>query len=126
MNEPVGVCVGEHATRPGSPTSPCRLGEIEEGTRETVFAELRRSFRPEFLNRIDDTVLFKPRRIEEIEKIVDLLSQRLRQRLAAQNLEPAPDARELIAGSIPEGSTIRIGGEDGEPVVGHETVAAVS
>jgi ATP-dependent Clp protease ATP-binding subunit ClpB len=38
---------------------------IPEGVREAVFADLRRAFRPEFLNRIDETVLFKPLTLEE-------------------------------------------------------------
>ena len=45
-------------------------------------AELRDHFRPEFLNRIDDVVLFKPLSLEEITSIVDLLLERLNQRLA--------------------------------------------
>ena len=44
-------------------------------------AELRDHFRPEFLNRIDDVVLFKPLSLEEITSIVDLLLERLNQRL---------------------------------------------
>ncbi len=46
-------------------------GEIKESTREAVMADLRSSFRPEFLNRVDETILFKPLALEEIEKIVD-------------------------------------------------------
>ena len=42
--------------------------EISESARESVLAELRDHFRPEFLNRIDDTVLFKPLTLEEITK----------------------------------------------------------
>jgi ATP-dependent Clp protease ATP-binding subunit ClpB len=62
-------------------------GEIEEGARRTVLAEMRRHFRPEFLNRIDATVLFKPLRLEEIERIVDLLTEDLRARLADRKVE---------------------------------------
>ena len=50
--------------------------------RESVFAELRKNFRPEFLNRIDETILFKPLTLEEITTIVDLLLADLNQRLA--------------------------------------------
>ena len=46
--------------------------EISESARESVMADLRDHFRPEFLNRIDDTVLFKPLSLEEITEIVDL------------------------------------------------------
>jgi ATP-dependent Clp protease ATP-binding subunit ClpB len=44
-------------------------------------ADLRDHFRPEFLNRIDDTVLFKPLSLEEITEIVDLLLDSLNKRL---------------------------------------------
>jgi len=74
-------------------------GEITEAARNAVMAELRVHFRPEFLNRVDDIVLFKALRLEEIEKIVDLIAQDLSKRLADRNLNLvlSPDARELIA-----------------------------
>jgi ATP-dependent Clp protease ATP-binding subunit ClpB len=56
--------------------------EIPDSIRESVMAELRRSFRPEFLNRIDETILFKPLTLEEITTIVDLLLADLNKRLA--------------------------------------------
>ena len=55
--------------------------EISESARESVMAELRDRFRPEFLNRIDDVVLFKPLSLEEITEIVDLLLASLNKRL---------------------------------------------
>ncbi len=55
---------------------------IPEAVRESVMAELRKSFRPEFLNRIDETILFKPLTLEEITTIVDLLLADLNKRLA--------------------------------------------
>jgi ATP-dependent Clp protease ATP-binding subunit ClpB len=55
---------------------------IPDSVRESVMAELRKSFRPEFLNRIDETILFKPLTLEEITKIVDLLLVDLNKRLA--------------------------------------------
>ena len=55
--------------------------EISESARESVMADLRDHFRPEFLNRIDDTVLFKPLSLEEITEIVDLLLDSLNKRL---------------------------------------------
>ncbi len=55
---------------------------IPESVRESVFAELRKNFRPEFLNRIDETILFKPLTLEEITAIVDLLLADLNKRLA--------------------------------------------
>jgi ATP-dependent Clp protease ATP-binding subunit ClpB len=74
-------------------------GEITEPARQAVLGELRQHFRPEFLNRVDDTVLFKPLLLAEIQQIVDLLMADLRQRLAEQRitLELSPAAREYIA-----------------------------
>jgi ATP-dependent Clp protease ATP-binding subunit ClpB len=54
---------------------------IPETVRESVMAEVRKAFRPEFLNRIDETILFKPLTLEEITRIVDLLLADLNQRL---------------------------------------------
>ena len=67
-------------------------GEIAESVREQVMGELRAHFRPEFLNRIDDVVLFKPLTLAEIEEIVELLIAELRQRLAAKRIELAVTA----------------------------------
>jgi ATP-dependent Clp protease ATP-binding subunit ClpB len=74
-------------------------GEITEKTRKAVITELRRHFRPEFLNRIDEIVLFKPLTLDEIKKIVDLLLGQLRGRLAERRitLNLTDAAREHIA-----------------------------
>ena len=74
-------------------------GEIEESARQRVLQELRNHFRPEFLNRVDDIVLFKPLTLEEIKAIVDLLTQALRRRLADRRLrlELTEAARDFIA-----------------------------
>jgi ATP-dependent Clp protease ATP-binding subunit ClpB len=74
-------------------------GEITEEARDRVMADLRSQFRPEFLNRVDDTVLFKPLTLAEIEQIVDLQVQDVRRRLADRrlNLELSEPARVLIA-----------------------------
>jgi ATP-dependent Clp protease ATP-binding subunit ClpB len=74
-------------------------GVIPEDVRARVMRELREHFRPEFLNRVDETVLFKPLTLEEIEQIVDLQINSLRQRLADRRLELelTDVARELIA-----------------------------
>jgi ATP-dependent Clp protease ATP-binding subunit ClpB len=61
-------------------------GEIKDDARSQVMAELRSHFRPEFLNRVDDVVLFKPLTLPEIEKVVDLLVADLRHRLADRQL----------------------------------------
>ncbi len=55
---------------------------IPESVRESVMTEVRKAFRPEFLNRIDETILFKPLTLEEITRIVDLLVADLNKRLA--------------------------------------------
>jgi ATP-dependent Clp protease ATP-binding subunit ClpB len=75
-----------------------RSGEIEPRVRDAVMAELRRGFRPEFLNRVDEVVLFKPLQPAEIHKIVDLLTAQLRARLAAQQiaLELSDAARQWL------------------------------
>ncbi len=61
-------------------------GELSETARDTVMAELRSSFRPEFLNRVDDVVLFKPLRREEIRSIVRLLLNGLSSRLTDRQI----------------------------------------
>ena len=114
-------------------------GHIRESARDQVMAELRRHFRPELLNRIDDVVLFKPLQAGEIRRIVDLLLAGLRGRLAdrritievsdeakdflgQQGYDPVYGARplkrflqreletrigrQLIAGGVPDGSTV--------------------
>ncbi len=74
-------------------------GEIQESARARVMDELRMHCRPEFLNRVDDIVLFKALRLEEIERIVDLLLDELRIRLKDRRirLEVTPEARKHIA-----------------------------
>jgi ATP-dependent Clp protease ATP-binding subunit ClpB len=61
--------------------------------------ELRRHFRPEFLNRVDDIVLFKPLTRPEIERIVELMLDDLRARLSARRimLEVDEAARRFVA-----------------------------
>jgi ATP-dependent Clp protease ATP-binding subunit ClpB len=74
-------------------------GEIKPEGRELVMGELRRHFRPEFLNRVDDIVLFMPLTQPEIERIVDLMFDGLRERLAERRmtLEVSDEARRFIA-----------------------------
>jgi ATP-dependent Clp protease ATP-binding subunit ClpC len=62
-------------------------GEIKPDTRERVLAEMRGYFRPEFLNRLDEIVLFKPLTLAEIERIVDLMLGDVRSRLADRQME---------------------------------------
>ncbi len=72
--------------------------EISESVRESVMAELRDHFRPEFLNRIDDVVLFKPLSLEEITEIVDLLLAGLNKRLVDRKVSVSftPAAKKWI------------------------------
>jgi ATP-dependent Clp protease ATP-binding subunit ClpB len=74
-------------------------GEIKPEVRDRVLGELRRHFRPEFLNRVDDVVLFQPLTMAHIERIVELQFDELRQRLADRRitLELTEPARRLIA-----------------------------
>jgi ATP-dependent Clp protease ATP-binding subunit ClpB len=74
-------------------------GEIDESVRQRVLDEMRRQFRPEFLNRVDEVVLFKPLTLAEIKQIVDLQFHLLRQRLADRHIELALSeaAKEHIA-----------------------------
>ncbi len=74
-------------------------GEIEENARQAVMKEMRMHFRPEFLNRVDDIVLFKPLQLDEIKQIVGLLMDDLRRRLAGRGvtLELSEPAREFVA-----------------------------
>ncbi|WP_238942024.1 ATP-dependent chaperone ClpB [Bacillus sp. REN10] len=73
--------------------------EIQEETKEQVLQQLRRHFRPEFLNRVDDIVLFKPLSLENIKGIADRMLNDLRKRLDDQQikLEVTEAAKELIA-----------------------------
>ena len=66
---------------------------IPESVREGVMTEVRRAFRPEFLNRIDETILFKPLTLEEIAQIVDLLVVDLNRRLADRRVTVKLDAK---------------------------------
>ncbi len=74
-------------------------GEIAEDARQKVMAELRAHFRPEFLNRVDDIVLFRPLTLAELKRIVDLQLDLLRSRLAERNIEItlSDAAKEYIA-----------------------------
>ncbi len=72
---------------------------IPDSVRESVMADLRKSFRPEFLNRVDETILFKPLTLEEITTIVDLLMVDLNKRLADRRVTVKldPKAKDWVA-----------------------------
>ncbi len=67
--------------------------------KERVTGELKRAFRPEFLNRVDETIVFHELTSEEIHSIVDLMVARLREQLGAQGIGITlkPEARDLLA-----------------------------
>ncbi len=76
-------------------------GTIQESAREKVMAEMRAAFRPEFLNRVDEIVLFKPLGREEIASIVELLLSDIEKRLSDRRitLQLAPRAKDYIVRS---------------------------
>jgi len=78
-------------------------GKTTAGARQAmedkVMAELKRHFRPEFLNRVDDVIIFQSLDEEELEKIVEIQISRLEKRLTQQNLTLDVDAsaKKLLA-----------------------------
>ena len=78
------------------------------GRKEQVLAEVRNVFRPEFLNRVDELLVFNPLAHKELEKIAANMLRELNERMAANglSLELAPSARELL---LKEGSDSKYG-----------------
>lgn len=64
-------------------------GEIDENTRQSVLSELKRFFRPEFLNRLDETVIFKPLTRDNLTGIIDIMIGGIEKRLAEKSLSLA-------------------------------------
>lgn len=62
-------------------------GEISEETRKQVYQRLQQHFRPEFLNRIDDTILFSPLTRAELDQIIELQVAQVQQRLEERRIE---------------------------------------
>jgi ATP-dependent Clp protease ATP-binding subunit ClpC len=74
-------------------------GDLDyEQMKDRVLEELKRTFRPEFLNRIDETIVFHPLKTEELEAIIELMLKNLRAQLVEQGftLEITDEAKELI------------------------------
>ena len=73
-------------------------GNITPDAQSAVMDELKRSFRPEFLNRLDETILFRPLTRENLEGIIELMVASLRKRLEEKSLslEITPEAKALI------------------------------
>ena len=100
-------------------------GEITEEARNEVMRQLRLHFRPEFLNRVDDVVLFKPLRDEELERIVDLLTVDLKRRLEERSitLELTRNAKRFIA---KEGSDPVYGARPLKRFIAHEVETKIA
>ena len=62
-------------------------GSIEEANKEKVMDEVRRTFRPEFLNRLDEIIMFKPLQKEEIYQIIDLQVKEINKRLRSRDIK---------------------------------------
>ena len=73
-------------------------GEISQSAKDAVMGELRRAFRPEFLNRLDETIMFHPLTKADLSGIIDIMVESLRKRLAdrALKLEITDAAKQLI------------------------------
>ena len=73
-------------------------GNVSDAARQGVMNDLRASFRPEFLNRLDEILFFKPLTKENLRNIVDLMLNGLRKRLADQmlQLEVTDAAKDLL------------------------------
>src|SRR5262249_10154550 len=73
--------------------------KLDDETKDDVMEVLRRQFRPEFLNRIDEVVIFESLKREDIARIVDLQLERIRKLLADKrlDLELQPSARQFLA-----------------------------
>ena len=73
-------------------------GEISQSAKDAVMGELRRAFRPEFLNRLDETIMFHPLTKANLSGIIDIMVESLRKRLAdrALKLDITDAAKHLI------------------------------
>ena len=87
--------IQEFFTKAESGKQKAETGELDR----VVMAELKKHFRPEFLNRVDDTIIFHSLRRDELVRIVDIQLQRVEKRLAQQNLRLELDeaAKALVA-----------------------------
>ena len=73
-------------------------GSIDEQSQEMVMGDLKAHFRPEFLNRLDEIIMFKPLTKDNVGKIVDLMVKELSDRLADQelSLELTDAAKQMV------------------------------
>jgi len=100
-------------------------GEISEDARNQVEELLKKSFRPEFLNRLDEIVFYKPLAKENIGKIVDLLLKDLKSRLADKNLslELTDSAKDYI---IDKGYDVNYGARPLKRLIQSEVETAIA
>jgi len=86
-----------HSGSLGLSASPTAQQDFER-TRDEILAELRKTFRPELLNRIDEIIVFQPLTQEQIEQIVHLLLNRVGEQLAERGIElqSSPEARSFL------------------------------
>ncbi|HET8649049.1 MAG TPA: AAA family ATPase, partial [Gemmatimonadales bacterium] len=86
---------GAYIVEAGAQASEAGWAAVEQRVRD----ELRQHFRPEFLNRVDDVIVFRPLTRDDLEQIVELQLRHLEGLLAQRNLrlEVKPDARALLA-----------------------------
>ncbi len=78
---------------------PDDLSSVEREMRRDIMKELKKTFRPEFLNRIDEIIIFHPLTKEHVKQIVDLQMKEIKERLAEQGItiELTEEAREWLA-----------------------------
>ncbi|WP_037359580.1 ATP-dependent Clp protease ATP-binding subunit [Selenomonas sp. oral taxon 892] len=93
----IGFSIGQQA-----------MGSDEERAKKRVMEEVRKVFRPEFLNRVDDMIVFNALGEPELTKIVDILLRDVKARLAEQkiNLEISPSAKRVL---ISKGTDVKFG-----------------
>ena len=93
----IGFSIGQQA-----------MGTDEERAKKRVMEEVKKLFRPEFLNRVDDMIVFNALGEVELTKIVDLLLRDVKKRLAEQeiNIEVSPSAKRVL---ISKGTDVKLG-----------------
>ena len=86
--------IGSHFLLEGS-----KDGEISEESRELVMGEMKSRFKPEFLNRVDDIIMFRPLSQNGIKKIIDIFLRDVEKRLVEKNisLEITDGAKDILA-----------------------------
>ncbi|MBR1425129.1 ATP-dependent Clp protease ATP-binding subunit [bacterium] len=99
MTSNVGASMIQNVSKLGFSTAEDESKDKYEKLKETVSEEMKKAFRPEFLNRIDETIVFSHLSKEEIRQIVDLMLKDLLKRLAEKelNIEVTDDVKDHLA-----------------------------